>query len=342
MAAKKLSFPDVSLPPAAKRKDGRARKVGVEIEFTGLSIARAAKVVRDLFGGTIEVTSDYEYVVKKTQFGDFAVELDYSYLKKRGQQHAAQIEKPSGFERFSEDVLAMVAKQVVPIEIVTPPLPMASLGALNLLCEGLAEKGAEGTDHSAIYAFGVHLNPELPDMEATTILSYLQAFLILYDWLLERCAVDATRKFTAFADPFPKAYVQRVLAPDYQPSLAQLIDDYLIMNCTRNRALDMLPLFAYLDPGWIASRVDDDRIGRRPTFHYRLPNSRIGSENWQITDEWETWLAVERLAYEPELRSKMAQEYLQILDKPLGIGSLLTDWEERTQALLSGNNPDGK
>jgi len=336
MAAKKQRYPRVTLPVVPKRRNGRFRKIGVEIEFTGLSIARAAKVVRELFGGTVEVMSDYEYVVKKTEFGDFTVELDYSYLKKRGQQHALETEKPTGFERFSEDILAMVAKQVVPIEIVTPPMSMDALGALNVLCTHLAEKGAEGTDHSAIYAFGVHLNPELPDMEVETILAYIQAFLLLYEWLLERCAVDTTRKLTAFADPFPKAYVQHVLAPDYQPSLAQLIDDYLIANCTRNRALDMLPLFAYLEPGWIAHRVKDDRIGRRPTLHYRLPNSRIGSDNWQITDEWETWLAVENLAYDPKLRSKMAKEYLQILDSPLGIGSLLTDWAARTQVFLAG------
>ncbi|OBX33760.1 putative amidoligase enzyme [Halomonas elongata] len=39
-----------------------------------------------------------------------------------------------------------------------------------------------------------------------------------------------------------------MLDPDYQPDLRTLIDDYLEYNPTRNRELDLLPLFAYLDP----------------------------------------------------------------------------------------------
>lgn len=47
-------------PPATTAPDGSERTVGVEFEFTGVDMERAAQIVADLYDGTIEVVSSYE------------------------------------------------------------------------------------------------------------------------------------------------------------------------------------------------------------------------------------------------------------------------------------------
>lgn len=47
----------------------------------------------------------------------------------------------------------------------------------------------------------------------------------------------------------------RVVAADYAPNLDRPIDGYLEDTATRNRALDVLPLFLHLDPGWVRAVV---------------------------------------------------------------------------------------
>ena len=70
--------------------------------------------------------------------------------------------------------------------------------------------------------------------------------MVLYDWLVDVSDIDVSRKLSAFIDPFPIEYRALVTSPDYAPDLDRLIGDYLDANPTRNRALDMLPMFAHL------------------------------------------------------------------------------------------------
>lgn len=79
------------------------------------------------------------------------------------------------------------------------------------------------------------------------IVRFLKAFLCLYDWLETRADINFKRKISSYVDPFPRAYVFKVIASDYWPNQEQLIDDYLRYNSTRNRALDRLLLFRVLD-----------------------------------------------------------------------------------------------
>jgi hypothetical protein len=88
-----------------------------------------------------------------------------------------------------------------------------------------------------------------------------------------------------------------------------LIDDYLIYNPTRNRELDMLPLFAWIDEERVRDAVADKRINPRPTFHYRLPDARVDRPDWTVTTEWNRWCVVERLSARPEKLAAMAQAY---------------------------------
>jgi hypothetical protein len=74
--------------------------------------------------------------------------------------------------------------------------------------------------------------------------------------------------------------------------------DYMKFNPTSNRTLDFMPVFIC---------PNDD------TIHYRPPFSP--SLSWNLAQEWNDWVAVERLACESErlrksMRTPVSNAYL--------------------------------
>jgi len=334
----------LALPPITETADGRKRRVGVEIELSGLTVAETAELVRlELFGaegGEITHPGRYEIELQgeptrnwppragpAEPHGKWRVELDFTFLKAMGRRERGDDNLGEAVEGLAEDLLRLVAERIVPVEVISPPLPIDQLSGFNRIIERLRSAGARGTADDPAFAFGMQLNPEIPAADADTVRQYLQAFLCIEDWLRERAQVDLTRRLTFFADPFPKGYVRDAVAPTYSPNLPQLIDDYLDANPTRNRALDMLPLFAHLDERRVRAQVDDERVKPRPTLHYRLPNSEIDRPAWNLDQPWRDWLVVERLAADPARLQTLCHEYSTFLNDPLG--RLTGDWKQR-------------
>lgn len=323
---------DVPLPPWPRTAEGHLRRCGIEFEFSGLDIGTIATLTQAELGGTIEHLTAYECRVAGTPLGTFLIELDFAYLKKLGRESDAREDGAFDLDRLSEELLAMAARQVVPFEVVTPPLPLDRLNALEPLIARLREAGALGTRHALIYAFGMHMNPELPRLDAATVLAYVRAFLCLYEWLLRTSAVDWTRRLTPYIRPFPKDYVRRVVDEGYTPDLEQLVDDYLDANPDRNRTLDMLPLFAHIDHCRVRRAVADPRVKPRPALHYRLPDCDIDQPGWGVLGAWRHWLQVEHLASDGERLARVCRHFAEFLDRPAG--SLLGDWAKACEQWL--------
>lgn len=323
---------DSLLPPETLTRDANMRRIGVELEFSGLAVESASEIVAAEFGGDIEVISPFEHRVRGTCFGDFNVELDYRFLKELGR--AADSEDGDSLaDRMPQELLAEIARHVIPIEVVSPPVAMDRLERLNAVVGALRSSGARGTRQSPIYAFGLHLNPEAPALDAQTLTAYLQSFLCLYEWLLRVGEVDWSRRLTPYINPFPTDYVRRVIARDYAPGLTELMDDYLQWNADRNRALDMLPLFAHIDEARVRSAIDDPRIKPRPAFHYRLANCDIDRPDWEITTAWRHWLEVERMAFDRDRLATVAGAYGEHLDA--FTSRAFGDWPAQCEKWLS-------
>lgn len=320
------------MPPRAYTDDGALRRVGVELEMQGLDLDALAALVAEHVEGQVEVHGRYEQRITGDAAGDWQVEVDFAYLKDLGRQERGGEGVLAQIDEVAEDLLAAGSATLVPTEVVSPPLPMDRLDGLERLIARLRDAGARGTRDGLAFAFGVHLNPELPDTDAGTVTRYLKAFLCLFDWLRKRARVDLLRRLTPYIDPFPASYVRKVIEPSYQPDVAALIDDYLTDNPTRNRALDMLPLFAHLDEQRVRGVVDDPRIKPRPTLHYRLPNCEINEPGWGLRQIWCDWLQVEHLAWDPERLEEVSRRYLEFLDRPLG--RLTEDWADLVEPWL--------
>lgn len=273
------------------------RLVGVEVEFAGISLDTAVHTVSDAVEGRIEPVSNHEYLIHELRHdAPYHIEVDFELLKELSRAEAAHSEP---IRKTTVSMLELAAAILTPIELVTPPLKVGELEDLARVVRALESAGAVGTQESLAYAFGTHFNPEVVDIGPRTVLATLRAFMCLHDWLRMRDEMNSTRRFSAFAQGYGREYELLVLGAAYSPTMQRLMDDYLAYNATRNRALDLLPLFAYVDGYKVRAAVDDARVKPRPTFHYRLPNSQLGDPRWTILKPWNDWLVVERLAAAP-------------------------------------------
>ena len=322
-------------PPCPRSGEGHVRRVGVEIEFAAIAPLAAAGLVQEHYGGKIRRISPHRIKVVDTRWGDFTIELDAKYAhpdakfvqeaEARGSEDEwshLRLELHNRTRELIGD--AVSGTGVVPTEIVCPPIPWLALNELDLLFDALRQHGARDTRDSLLYGFGLHLNPEVPGTDTATLLAHLRAYLILAEWLREEIDIDITREVLPHTNPFTLEYALKVLDPGYTPDLDTLIGDYLAANPTRNRELDLYPLFAYIRPDYPSDYLSNELVKPRPTFHYRLPNAQLSQPDWSAVAEWNRWVEVERLAADPERLAERGAAFLEHHRR-----STVTRWLER-------------
>lgn len=287
--------------------EGTTRRIGFELEFAGLSLMTAAQAVARAVNGHVQEDTQAECCVIHPQLGQFSIELDWRFGKDMARR---QLDDEAPADANLVAVMTDLARQVVPLELVCPPVPVTQLQLLDPIVASLRQAGALGTSNSLIYAFGMHINPELPGLGASTVLAYLKAFALAQGWLVRIHEVDPVRRLTPYIDAYPRRYVQRVLEYPAHISLEQIMDDYLKFNPTRNRGLDLLPLFKLLDENRVLAAVTDERVKARPTFHYRLPNCEIEKKGWSPAESWNIWCVLEYLASHPDELQAMCDQWL--------------------------------
>ncbi len=321
-----------TMPTVTEKRDGAPRRVGLEFEFAGMDIREAARAVAEVFGGQVRELDTFIYAVEGTVHGDFSVELDSSLLQSKGYLkilHEIGIDLSDSDEKRLERTLLEVADELIPYEIIAPPVPMTELDPMDDLRELLRRRKAKGTRASILYAFGMQFNVEPPDLDVSTLTRFLKAFLLCYPWLREASDLDMTRILSPFIDKFPSDYVHLVVDPEYQPEdMTTLIDDYLDHNPTRNRPLDCMPIFAHLDKDRVMARAKEKHLIKpRPAFHYRLPNCLIDAPDWRIAKEWELWTTVDDLSRNTDKLSGMGKDFMNTPGFPM---DLFTDsWKEK-------------
>jgi hypothetical protein len=282
--------------PRPDGPDGAPRRVGVEIEFGGLSEARAAETARALLGGAVESRTAHDLRLSGSAIGDVKIYLDTAWRDRAG--------------TVMGDLGLDLSRAVVPVEVVTDPILPADLPRLDDLARALHRDGATGSRDGLFLGFGLHLNVAIAGDGVDDILPVVRAYALLEDWLRYADPIDPSRRVLPFADPYPRGFVDRIAAEGPGWSLAEFIDVYLAETPTRDRGLDMLPAFMHLAPDRVAAAIGTGTaVSARPTFHYRLPDSRIDDPAWSITYEWNRWALVERLAAQPDVLDRLARQW---------------------------------
>ncbi|SDW08639.1 amidoligase family protein [Roseicitreum antarcticum] len=297
--------------PRAHTADGSPRGTGVEIEFANLTENATAQIVQSLWGGRIVAANDHDITVEGGRLGDVRIELDLFLRDKAGSVLA--------------DKLLDLSRTVVPVEIVTAPLSPADMPECDALADALAHAGAKGSQDGVLFGFGVHLNPEVSAETADAIVPTVRAYGLVEDWLRAIDPPDPSRRLLPFVDPWPHKLVDALAADAADWTLDDLTRNYLDLSPTRNRGLDLLPLLTHLRADLVARALPQGTKGGRPTFHYRLPEARLGDPQWSVAYEWNRWVLVERIAADPALLAALAQSWT---DWRAGLPGLRGTWAD--------------
>lgn len=282
--------------PVPVKTDGSERLCGVEIEFAGLSEADAAAILQDHFGGSVEPDGHHQLRVEGSRIGDIGVELDASFAKE-------------GKSRIAELAVA-AGRDVIPVEIVSPPLTLDQMRDFDSVFPALRAAGAEGTDHGLLQGFGVHFNPEVTAPDSDHTLRVILAFALLEPWLRSTHPVDVSRRILPFISPWPDSLVT-ALCDMETPTLDAVAEAYCAFAGGRNYGLDLLPLFRSADPEAFEARFGDTGTNARPCFHFRLPDCRLSDPSWTLASEWTRWWLVETLAERTDLLDALKAEWLK-------------------------------
>ena len=305
------------LPPVLTDSSGQPRRAGFEFEFGNLPIVRTARALQQSLGGELDIKTPFEAVLHGSLLGKLKIERDANILKSvryRSWLESLGIEfSPGSLANDIERNIDNASRGLIPCEVVTEPIPFEQLDKLDTLTETLNGLGAEGTQDSLVYAFGLHINPSIPDSSSETLKRYLQSFLLLYTWIIDSSEIDLTRRFfTKYIDPFPPDYMELVLDNSYSPDDNKLISDYLDYNPTRNRALDLLPIMVERNRELVLARINHDErklVRGRPAFHYRLPDCKINEAGWSAAGAWNRWVYVESLAADEALLAELVEAW---------------------------------
>ncbi|MCA0963337.1 amidoligase family protein [Salipiger bermudensis] len=315
--------PELMPLPHPRNAEGNPRRVGVEVEFSGLTEEKAARVLAETLGGAASEEKPGEWSVTGTGLGDFECYLDSAPLNKMDRDG---IGKP----------LRELARSVVPVEIVTDPVEIDQIPALDEALAALAKAGATGTSRGVLLGFGVHFNPEVSAPTFEAIAPVLTAYALLEDHLRRSAGIDISRRMLPWVDPYPRNLIDRLAAEDAPSDMTSLIDTYLKLAPSRNHGLDMLCLFAHIDKDRVARVMSMEQIQPRPTYHWRLPDCRIDEPGWSLALEWNRWVLVERVAADEGLLQALKEAWRDHRDS---LTSIRSDWARRVSSMVMSASP---
>jgi hypothetical protein len=298
-------------------------KAGFEFEYANVKLPIAATAIQKLFGGEIEMINPYHYKLH-SKIGTFKLMIDFSFLvhsslKKVVKEYGLDSILPIEFISEIENLIANIGENLIPYEITTPPLVFNDIALSQKIVETLRDLGAYGTNKSLLYAFGMHINIEEKNLKIDTILQKFRAYLILYEFINNWLKPDLSRRISPYIKHFDSDFIIKVLNLNYNPSLDKFISDYIAFNPTRNRSLDLLPLLAFLNEKKVKDALPNEKINKRPTYHYRLPDSKIDETSWCCCEGWNSWVLVELLANDNKNFEKLAIRALDFYNNPINL-----------------------
>ena len=121
------------LPDALKcTGTGETRRVGIEIEFAGLTLEQTANILAEGLGGKTIPDTEAECLVESSDHGEFKIELDWQFGKELARDRQDEYPNDPAMEW-----LTSLASQVVPVEVVCPPIAVDQLEVLDAVTEEL-------------------------------------------------------------------------------------------------------------------------------------------------------------------------------------------------------------
>src|SRR4051812_38936796 len=103
-------------PP--RTRQGAVRRVGIELEFNGMSLPEAAEAVREALGGQMRQDHEHRFSVEVPTLGEFEVTFDSTLLSNRRYEEVIDglgVPLPDGVKGLVGSALRAVGDAVLPL-----------------------------------------------------------------------------------------------------------------------------------------------------------------------------------------------------------------------------------
>jgi hypothetical protein len=206
-------------------------RVGIEIEFTGISIDEAMVVIQRVLGGKLDY-SDIPWEMKITEADGTIKDVQLVYHRgrlKKSSVGGRLVIKPEYNDTSGITSLENMNKKVI-IELLTDPGPIQFPGVVELqkALDALKAEGAIGTRNDV--AVSLQVNVEIGEgkrenFKARHIVNLLRNYMREEhrSQIMERFNVPDIR--LPFIQPLSPGFMDRLLDPNYDPTLEELKDD---------------------------------------------------------------------------------------------------------------------
>ena len=91
--------------------------VGFELEFSGISLAETGTALQTALGGSVNEKSAAELGLHVERLGDFGIELDWSYLKRKAEETERNGGDRSWLDTLSQAAAMVDAGTLRPLEV---------------------------------------------------------------------------------------------------------------------------------------------------------------------------------------------------------------------------------
>jgi hypothetical protein len=185
------------------------RRFGMEIEYKGLSLVKAAEIAHNLLGGTVtfdKIENLDRMTLKGSIIGDLVIKVETNMVK--------------------DNVIPPPEEWVC--EIVAPPLRYIHLHWLQSLVTQLHEAGAIGTEGKNPVSVQTNLEILHPEAELSSVLKLTRFYLDPqnHQLILEELGVPKEERMK-FLGPYSAGMMKKLLDPNYHLTPArQVFDDF--------------------------------------------------------------------------------------------------------------------
>lgn len=306
--------------PRPETAAGKPRRIGVEIEFSGLTEAQVARIlVKQLAAAPARKSA----AIGWSKAAAWGISRSISTASR---WNGSTMTVSAGRSAIWRAPWCRSRSSRTRWEV-------PQIAEFDRAIQALREAGAEGTGTGVLSAFGVHFNPEVVSTDYADVMPVITAHALLEDYIKRVAGTDFSRRVMTWVAPYPRALVDRLAAEKPPATMDALIDTYLELAPSRNHSLDMLCLFAHLDEKKVAKAVDMELVSPRPTYHWRLPDCRIDEKGWTLATEWNRWVLVETVAGDADLLQRLCAAWRDHRD---ALTSIRLDWSYRVERMLQG------
>ena len=137
-----------AIPARAITERGDPRHVGFELEFAGMEFKDTVQVLADVLDVPATTHTSAEASLRHPELGKFVVEVDSELAKQLAKARAN--DRGSTDDPLAEWVVNLTT-ELVPVEVVCPPIPIRRLPVLDEMVNALREAGATAGGAAAAF-----------------------------------------------------------------------------------------------------------------------------------------------------------------------------------------------